>query len=349
MRRYPTIADGVAQGSDNFLLLRFLAAALVIYGHAPSISGQGPADLFLWLGWGDYSGEIAVDLFFVISGFLVSASWLRRAHLGDFLLARALRIVPAYAACILACAFALGPMFTSLPLHDYYADAQTWNYALTNLHFGPHLVWLLPGVFTGHPFAVVNGSIWTLPIEVLMYAGIAVLGVFGILRRRLVGTILLMLLCIFAIARIEPTATTPFTDYLRMAGLFALGSLCWLWRERIPNHGAVVLTFVVLAWATVGTLLYAYLFALAEVAFVFWFAYRLGVGLSLLRRFNSFGDYSYGLYLWGYPAQQIAVALVGPQSALVNAVCGFLIALPLAVVSWHVLERPALRLKNRWV
>ena len=110
----------------------------------------------------------------------------------------------------------------------------------------------------------------------------------------------------------------------------------------------VVLIFVALAWATVGTLLYAYLFALAEVAFVFWFAYRLGDAQSPLHGFSSFGDYSYGLYLWGYPAQQIAVALVGPQSALANAACGFLIALPLAVVSWHVLERPALRLKSRW-
>jgi len=348
VRRYPTIADGVAQGSDNFLLLRFLAAALVIYGHAPSISGQGPADLFLWLGWSSYSGEIAVDLFFVVSGFLVSASWLRRAHLGAFLRARVLRIVPAYAACILVCAFALGPMFTTLPLRDYYADSQTWNYVLTNLHFGPRLAWLLSGVFTDHPSAVINGSIWTLPIEVLMYACVAALGLCGVLARRNAATFLLVILGAITVAYFRPMLSAPFTDYLRMAALFALGSLCWLWRERIPNHGVVVLIFVALAWATAGTLFYAYLFALAEVAFVFWFAYRLGGTQSPLRRFNSFGDYSYGLYLWGYPAQQIVVTLIGPQSALVNAVCGFLIALPLAVVSWHVIERPALRLKSRW-
>lgn len=347
MRRFRTIADGLAQGSDNFLLLRFLAAAAVIYGHSPSINGSGPQDLFLRLNWGRYSGQIAVDLFFVISGFLVSASWLRREHLIDFVRARALRIVPAYAVCVLACAFAVGPIFTTLPLAEYFSDPQTWDYALTNLHFGPHLAWLLPGVFADHPVTIVNGSIWTLPVEVLMYVCVALLGVVGILARRMWLMAVLAVGFVLVVVWVQPIVSATLSDCLCMAALFALGGICYVWRARIPNSGAVLLVLVALAWLARSTPAYAYLFTLAETAFVFWFAYGLGSTGSRLRGFNRFGDYSYGLYLWGYPAQQMVVAIAGPQSAFVNAVCGFAIALLLAIASWHIVERPALRWKTR--
>ena len=347
MRRFRTIADGLAQGSDNFLLLRFLAAAAVIYGHSPSLGGGGPPDLFLRLNWGRYSGQIAVDLFFVISGFLVCASWLRRGQLTDFLRARALRIVPAYAVCILMCAFAIGPMFTTLPWREYFSSPQTWDYVLSNLHFGPRLVWSLPGVFADHPVSIVNGSIWTLPIEVLMYLCVAVLGVFGILARRAWLTIVLAAGFVVAAVWVEPSVSTTIAEYLRMAALFALGGLVYVWRARIPNSGVVLFVLAALAWAARDTAAYAYLFALAETAFVFWFAYGLGGAQSRLRGFNRVGDYSYGLYLWGFPAQQTVVAIAGTQSAFVNAAAGFVVALLLAIASWHLVEQPALRWKRR--
>jgi peptidoglycan/LPS O-acetylase OafA/YrhL len=97
-----TLADGLAQKSDNFLLLRFIAASMVIYGHAPAVTGHPlPADLFAWLNWGTYSGSIAVDVFFIVSGFLVTGSFLRNPQLADFAWARAIRIVPGYAFCLL--------------------------------------------------------------------------------------------------------------------------------------------------------------------------------------------------------------------------------------------------------
>lgn len=348
MARFRTLADGLAQGSDNFLLLRFLAAAAVIYGHAPAIAGSGPADLFLLLNWGRYSGQIAVDLFFVISGFLVTASWLRRGHLADFLRARALRIVPAYAVCVLVCAFVIGPLFTTLPLREYFSHAQTWGYVWSNLHFGPRLAWLLPGVFADHPVAVVNGSIWTLPVEALMYVCVALFGVAGLLARRAMLPAVLALLFVCAAVAWPALAANPIVpEYLRMAALFALGGLCYVGRAHLPNHGAVVLALAALAWALRATPAYAYLFALAEVTFVFWFAYSFGGVHSRLHRFNRCGDYSYGLYLWGYPAQQCLVAFAGPQSALPNAAGGFALALLLAAASWHLVEQPALRWKAR--
>jgi peptidoglycan/LPS O-acetylase OafA/YrhL len=342
-----TLADGYAQGKDNFLLLRFIAAALVIYGHAPAISGDAAQDIFLRANFGEYSGEIAVDVFFAISGFLVTASYLRRQHLADFILARIVRIVPAYAVCLLLCALVIGPLFSTLMPAVYFAQAQVYVYVAKNLSFSPYLVWTLPGVFASNPIAIVNGSIWTLPVEAGMYLCVALFGAFGILARRAWLCVVLAAMIILAAAYLIYLPITNLPAYLRMAGLFALGGLCFVYRSRIPLHGAMVIAITALAWLGRTTPAYAYLFALGETAFVFWFAYNLDWPQVVLTRFKRLGDYSYGLYLWGYPAQQIVTAVFGPLPALLNALYGFLIALALAIASWHWIEQPALAYKPR--
>ena len=117
-----TIADGLARRRDNFLLLRILAACAVIYGHSFAIAPQaGANDIFLRMNWGYFSGALAVDVFFVVSGFLVSGSFMARHSLGRFVLARALRILPALAVVLLGSIFVIGPLFTRLGLAEYFA------------------------------------------------------------------------------------------------------------------------------------------------------------------------------------------------------------------------------------
>lgn len=338
-----TLAVASEQGRDNFLLLRLLAASLVIYGHGPAISGDATRqDLFVWLGMGTYSGDLAVNAFFAISGFMIAGSYLRRRHLPSFLWARLLRIYPAYAFCLLVSAYALGSLFTTLPLADYVRDHQVLHYVQKNLELGRGLIYGLPGVFEGNPtHAVVNGSIWTLPAEVRMYLWVALAGVAGILGRAYLANALIAGLIVWGIVRPEAIPLVPRPEFVRLAGYFALGAFCLINRRWIYVGWPIVVAAGALTWIAHGSALYPFALALALTSFVFAFAYD-----TPWYGYNRFGDYSYGLYLWGFPMQQAVASTWPGASALTNSLVAWLLALAAAVVSWHVIEKPALGLRS---
>jgi peptidoglycan/LPS O-acetylase OafA/YrhL len=338
-----TLADGLALPQDNFLLLRVLAAAAVIYGHGYAIvAHRGPPEVFTWIGWGVYSGTIAVDMFFLTSGFLVTGSFLRRHNVLDFAWARTLRLLPAYALCLVGCAFVLGAFYTALPLVDYLKDPATRGYVLTNLHFNLNMAWELPGVFTDNPRrSTINGSIWTLPAEVRMYLWVALVGGLGILSRRAYCNILLAGLFVLGLVAPDYLVMVPLQAFVRLAGFFALGVFCYINRDVVPASGWLALALAAVTWLLRKTPLYSFAFGLAEAAFVFWFAYR-----TRWHGYNRFGDYSYGIYLWGFPAQQVIAHHFPTAAPLTNAALSLPLATALAVVSWHLVEKPALSLKS---
>jgi peptidoglycan/LPS O-acetylase OafA/YrhL len=338
-----TLAEGLARRQDNFLLLRLMAAALVIYGHSFALTAEsGEGDIFIALGWHSYSGAIAVDTFFLISGFMITGSYLRRNNVLDFVWARSLRLIPAYAACMFISAFLLGAFVTSLPLGDYFTDPATRGYALVNMTFGTDLHWNLPGVFTDNPrAATVNGALWTLPVEVRMYVWAGLLGLLGILSRRRYATFILLALILAGAMGSTHIPLLPISMFLRPSGMFALGALCFLYRTRVPVSLALTSGLALACWALQSTPIYSLAFALTLAAFVFWFAYR-----PRLFGYNRFGDYSYGLYLWGFPAQQTAVHLWPGMTPTQNVAISLPFALALGIVSWHAIEKPALALKR---
>jgi peptidoglycan/LPS O-acetylase OafA/YrhL len=341
--RVRTLAEASAQAQDNFLLLRLLAASLVIYGHGAPISGDSSRmDLFLWLGWGSYSGALAVNAFFVISGFMIAGSYLRRQHLPSFLWARLLRIYPAYLFCLVGSAYVLGSIFTSLPLADYLRDRQVLHYVTKNIELSKYLAYYLPGVFTDQQLhGAINGSIWTLPAEVRMYLWVGIAGVTGILGRKYLANVLIVALIIWGIVRPGSIPLVPLADFVQPAGYFALGAFCFVNRSWVYVGWPVAAVTALLAWLAHGSVLYPFALALALMSFVFAFAYN-----TRWYGYNRFGDYSYGLYLWGFPMQQVAAHWVPGASSLANAFIAWPLALTVAVLSWHVIEKPALRLKS---
>ncbi|HET7931885.1 MAG TPA: acyltransferase [Rhodanobacteraceae bacterium] len=323
-------------------MLRFVAASLVIYGHGSAITGgKGWPELFSHLGWGHYSGDIAVDIFFVISGFMVTGSFLRRRHLLDFLWARALRIYPALIFCLLVSAFVLGAICTSLPLARYFEDPATLHYVVQNFKLQTTMAWHLPGVFTHNPIrTTVNGSLWTLPAEIRMYLWVGLLGALGILARKWLASVVLLALFVCGVVQPDHLLWMPLASFVRLGGYFALGAFCYLHRQHIRAGWPMVSALVLIAYSARHTPAYPYAFGLALGAFVFAFAYCLP-----WHGFNRFGDYSYGMYLWGFPVQQ-AIAHYHPAlTPIENAIPAFLLALVLAVLSWHFVEKPVLRWK----
>jgi len=345
LRRPIVLADGLQRGrQDNYLLLRHIAAALLIYSHsyalAPAAAAAGQSDVLAALLPGFYGGKIAVLLFFAISGFLVTTSYLRQPQVLRFVAARVLRIYPAYVICLVLALLVTGLWFTQLPREEFFSSPVTWSYLFHNLGLtGLH--YTLPGAYAAsHYPGVVNGSLWSLALEARLYLYLAVLALLGVLRSRRVAAALLLasvlavlvfwpqlapdaegkraLTCVFAFTAAAACAASVFPVSTRL--MLALAALAWLLRD---SHAAYALVIACVTY------------------FTFWFAYRLPpIPLRLP------GDYSYGLFLYGFPVQQ-AIVQIDPGIGAVPLTCAALaVALALAVLSWHLVERRALALKR---
>jgi len=335
--------------ANNLDLVRFAAASLVLVSHSYTLTARGgePA-LFNY----ETLGGFAVAVFFVISGFLVTGSWEREPHLAAFVRNRALRIMPALIGVVAIAALVLGPVLSPLPAREYFVHPQTWAY-FHNLTF-TQLNYSLPLVFATNPFPhAVNGSLWTLPIEVAMYGLLAVLGICGLLRRNVVTALVLALAGVWLIGgpalleHLAPFAppVLPPVPVARLALWFFTGSAFWLWRHRIVYRTWLAVALLVLAWITQG---YDAGHAVLHVAMpyvVLWFA-QLDLGQPL--RFAGHGDFSYGMYLYAFPVQQTFAHFGGatwPLPLYIGA--SFVVTLACAMVSWRCIEAPALRLKRR--
>lgn len=340
MRGVLTIGDGLRLRQDNFLWLRIIAALMVIYGHSLIISpSPGVTDLFA--SWRTYSGEIAVDIFFALSGFMVSGSFMRRPDLIDFMSARVLRLVPALLVCLVFMAYVIGPALSSLDLHAYFADKLPRRFVKWNLQFSSRQTYLLPGVFTSNSVKdTVNGSLWTIPAEMRMYVFLAIFGVLGFFRSRLIASVILFLL--FVAGALVPWQLPLFDGWIKMSGYFALGILAFMYKDDIPVRTDVLLVLAYLAFLSRAVWIYPVFVALAITYFCFWFAYRLR-----LPKIDRFGDPSYGTYLWGWPSSQVFAQFVGPGHPYWCAVTAGAISLTLGYLSWHSIEKPAMGLKKR--
>ncbi len=333
---------------NNFQLIRFVAATAVILFHCYALTDRW-TDEPLWRLAPELNlSVLGVGAFFVVSGFLVTRSWHERARVVPFVAARALRIYPALFAATLV-TIALAAWSSAVPWREFLADARTRDYAWRTA-LAWDFVTGLPGAFAANPYRdAVNGSLWTLPIEVRLYGAVLVAGVTGLLARRGAwAAVALALLAVF-VARPEWFPLTPNDKASRnLALLFGLGSVAYAWREAIPVSLAGLAVAVALVafdpWSLGRGALFPLLLAYALLVLAYHPRLRF-------RPFNRLGDYSYGLYIFSFPMQQIVVAKLGAPfaaSPLALFAAAFPLTLALAVLSWHGLERPALALKARF-
>ena len=332
--------------TNNFDFLRLVGALAVVLGHAYPLVG---AAQFAPGMIGYPAHAIGVIIFFSISGYLITASWSRNRDLVSYAAARILRIFPALVVTVVLTTYVLGPLVTALPTGDYLRDMVTADY-LRNILMEP--VYSLPGVFTDLPYPnVVNGSLWTLPAELFCYV-VVPLALIVPRRARPVVVLALLLLALWYASTAGPESAVFYgsrvVDAAAMWVFFAAGSLLRLGHERFSGLfrtdvavGLTALHVSVLgiqpAWALQWTQL-----VLPYVV--------LTIGLAstpVLRRSARFGDLSYGIYLWAFPVQQVLVHAFGVLNMAVNLVLVAGVSALLALASWHLVEKPSLRLKDR--
>lgn len=341
---------------NNFGPLRLLAALMVIRGHMQHLTGTGAAIFF-----GSGVESIGVKILFLIGGYLITKSWLSDPHAGRYAVKRVLRIWPPLAVNTLFSMFVIGAICTELPLSEYFSSAAFWDY-LRVLRL--YIVYPLPGVFNSNPYPVaVNGSLWSLPVEVLMYVAVAFfLFVFAKLgrltgeRTKAVGMTALWCVSVFLMLYMMYPGS-GWTDHIIygmsiqqamcLIPYYLLGSICAIWVPRSAYHlPAAVLVFLLANCFLSGNLLFEVVRMVVLAYLVFSFAFAAPV-IRVPRAL----DISYGVYLYGFPVQQAIVYFAIQNGIAVTSpnlvtLASLVVLIPLGLLSEFLVERPAGKLSK---
>ena len=343
-RRPPSTTIGerfAARRTKGFDYLRLAMSLIVIFWHSNGIVGPqyGNSSPALWL-----FARIAVPLFFALSGFLVASSLDRINNVGEFLVARSLRIMPALTIVVVGAAIIIGPLFTTLELHRYLSSPKFAAY-FVNLFGGFRVD--LPGVFTSLPATgEVNRSLWTIPLEVECYVALAVFYIVGGLRRTpLLFAMLGVLTIVFAwVYRDYSYIDEPSVPGRFVMLYFLAGTIVYRLRHRLLGGPLVGWGLLALSYVMLNSVATTFLSPLV-IAYA---AAALGCTAPRHIPVVMHGDYSYGLYLYGMPVQQVIVALFGTMPIWIHFPLSVAASGVLAALSWHLVEKRAMALKPRF-
>lgn len=335
-----SIEEALSTRSNSLNFIRLVLASAVIVSHSFPIGGFG-SDPRL----GDMKlGTWAVGGFFCISGYLISRS-AERSTKRHYFRARALRILPGLWVCALITAFVLAPTIGALNGDRWTAEGAL-RYAFHTMTFtnSGNMVDKVP---QSNPVPAINGSLWTLTYEVLCYVGVATMAYVKPLWNRWVS--LSGFVVSIALAWIVLGGHVAAGSFIQSAvyliPFFLAGSVLYRFRGAVPFSTPLaalsVLFIVVFCSMNFGTIL-----ASGPTAYlIMWMGARLG------RPFRQVGvpnDVSYGLYVYAFPMQQLLASIGANKPGVAAfAVLGILATLPLAIGSWHLIEKPAMRMVRR--
>lgn len=364
-----TLADEFSSRSNSIGFLRLVLAVSVLVAHAGPL-GYGRANYGFEFTRGQMDfGGLGVNGFFVLSGFLITASGARFST-PRYAWHRFLRIFPGFWACLVVTACGLMPL---VALYERDTIAGFWNHPDGPIDYILHNSatvmnqYGIGGLWTSNPAGgAVNGSLWTLKYELTCYVLVGALAWAAVLRnaKRLVLliTAAIYLLVVADWVRQLPVPNTamyprgeigPFpvigsyatTTLLFLVFMFLMGATMHLYRDRIPMHPAVA---AVAAVVFVGSSAYGGFLVLGQPAYAY---LLLWLACGLPRWMQGIGrtrDYSYGIYIYAYPVQQ-TIAMLGWAKWGVAAYVALSLAgtLLFAVPSWHLVEKPAMSMKDR--
>jgi len=342
--------ENLAKGRDNNLnFLRIVAASAVLFSHSFALSTGNPntEPLRMWVGM--TPGSIAVDVFFVVSGFLVTASISKSRDVLDFLVSRCLRIFPALLVLLFITVFVLGPIVTTLPLGQYFGR-QAIDYFLKCATLIRGVSYELPGVFGSNPYKnAVNGSLWTMPWELRSYFVLLLVwwtsSYIGRWSERGFMAVTTMIGCLlYGLLQFLYLKDSKSVHTVMPLLMFTLGAVVWQLRHwiRLSWRGFALAAALIFVTPTVSVSVFYAIYPAAMAYAVMFLAF---VPDGFVRKYNGMGDYSYGLYLYAFPIQQLLAMVwqgINPGQMIVSS---FACTILCAILSWHLIEERALKLK----
>lgn len=343
------IPQNIEPKTNNFDFLRLFAALLVVFGHSLLVTNSTS---FINWGNGSFISDTGLNIFFIISGFLITQSWLSSHNFFVFFKKRFLRIYPAFLTTILFTVFLLGPLTTFFSISHYFSDPQTFNYLKNIFLFTllPPTSNVLPGVFVNNHFPlIVNGSLWTIPIEIGFYIFIAILGVFSLFKRK---KLMVVLFATFFISNVVfltnrelgASLSFPYLDLIRLGAYFFAGVALYLYKDTLVMTNKLILVLFLLYLTLIGGAYFSIASFLLLPLFVISFAFAK---IDFPKKFTAYGDFSYGIYLFAFPVQQtLAHFSQGKFPLLIHFLLSVSISLLLAIFSWNFIEKPCLKLKK---
>ena len=346
MFRRPTFGsmlDVNKQLGPGFAALRVALSIAILWAHAYVITGLSN-EAFWQSGVGRLS-MCLVPAFFALSGFLVMGSALRAQSVEKFVRFRLVRIAPALSVEVFLTALVIGPIATSLPLLNYFSDQEFWSYFSNIIGF---MHYRLPGVFNNLPSQIVNGSLWTIQPEIFCYLWLSYLMISGFaFKPRLYCGFALFLMLIDAYVDLKSGASGdrsigPLFQF-RLFTFFVAGGAMYHMRHSVPYSwslfiGCILTTIILIAMPIWRAL---------TIPMITYFTMFLGLTPLPLPFIFKKGDYSYGIYLYAYPIQQIVCqSFPNLRTWYWNVAFALPLTLLAAIMSWHLVESPALYMKN---
>lgn len=333
----PTIGQLLSSRDNALNFVRLCLASLVIVAHT-ELSGLEQIPLTYTL------GSLAVGGFFTISGFLIAGSRMN-GNLTGFIWRRCVRIFPAFWGCLILTAFVFAPLLAFLEA-ERISWASAGSYVYSNL-----ALWMTQGsieeTLTDAPYGPVwNGSLWTLFYEFCAYLAAGTLLSVAFIRKKPVFVLAAAFVGMTVLFQLADGLLSIDNDLFRNAvnlGIYFLaGMLFWSIRENTPSTWKIAvpcLLLVVVIYLLVPSGVPLNLAALPLAYVMLW------LGGFLRTRIGAKNDYSYGVYVYAFPIQQMlaATGLAAMMGNYIYALVTWVLTFPLAVASWHYVEKPALK------
>lgn len=339
-----TVNDIIDPERNNFTLIRIIAAFAVVLSHGMELK-TGDATNAILARIAHYNlGDIAVNVFFVLSGLMVSASLDRSRSRKRFIVSRLLRIFPALIVCTLLLALFAGPFLSTLPLAKYFEGQEVFDFIIkTLLTLSGSST--LPGVFAEPSLqASVNSPVWTLKYELACYFVLVALSAAGIFSRRgallWVTLISWLAILLYFVWLPDGRLSTVVAQISRFWLCFSAGMLAYKFRQAIPLDTVWAVMAVALWLFSLHTISERFVGPLAAGYLSLWFG---AAPSGPLRHLANKFDLSYGAYIFGWPITQTLVRVWPSAGIGETLIAACLLSALAAIVSWFLVERPAMR------